>query len=125
MPLTVLLYLNYSEFFIICTALFIFLSSIKFFFSKYSEIKIYSDHIVVKVYSIAGKVPFHFSPIAFVDIQTFYIDEKERKIVFCTEFEMNTKMTSYSTKYFTKEQVLKLRTALKQRIKENIQPLSA
>ncbi|KFF22552.1 hypothetical protein [Chryseobacterium sp. JM1] len=125
-PLGALLYFNYSELFIIWVALLIFFRSIQFFFSKYSEIKTYSDYVVIKVYSMAGRAPLHFSPIAFVDIKSFCIDEKQKKIVFHTEFEENSRMTSYSTRYFTKKQLSKLKIALSQCINgENLQTLSA
>lgn len=125
-PLTALLYFSYSEFFVICTALYIFLCSVQFFFSKYSEIKTYSDHIVIKVYSIVGRAPIHFSPIAFVDITSFHIDEKEKKIVFCTEFEGNSRMARYPIRYFTKKQLARLKTTLHQCMNgESLQPLSA
>lgn len=126
MPWATLFYFNYSRFFVICVALFIFLRSIQFFFSKYSEIKTYTDHVVIKVYSIAGRAPIHFSPIAFVDITSFYIDEKEHKIIFRTEFEGKSRMTSYSTSYFTKKQLSKLKISLSQCLYgENFQTLSA
>ncbi|KMQ66658.1 hypothetical protein ACM46_03865 [Chryseobacterium angstadtii] len=76
----------------------------------------YQDHISIKEYSIAGKVPLRFSPIAYSDITSFYFDPEKNTMVFRTEFESIIKYADFSTKHFTKKQKSDLKNSLNQSI---------